>query len=206
MEKIVMLEPDMVLATSLTDVRAVEKLGRLGIKVISIPPPGSFDELCKQFLELGEILGEEEKARKIVNDARNKVGLIRKKAGNLSSPRVFVQIGSSPLFAATDDYFIDDFVGFAGGTNIAEKSKTGLYSREEVIKRNPDVIVVVTMGIAGDKEIENWKNYKTLNAVKNNRIHLVDPYRLCSSTPESFVDMLEEFVEILHPDETGRKL
>jgi len=200
LEKIVMLNPDIILATSLTDSKAVEKLKNLGIKIESFPASKNFNELCNEFLKLGKIVGKKNKAEEIVNDAKNKIDIIKRKTENMPHPTIFVQIGSSPLFAATDDYFIDDFINFAGGINIAENSKSGLYSREEVIKRNPDVIVIVTMGIAGDKEVKIWKNYKTLMAVKNNRIYILDSYRLCSSTPVSFVDTLKDFVEILHPE------
>jgi len=54
------------------------------------------------------------------------------------------------------------------------------------------------MGILADKEKEIWKKYENLNAVKNNRIYIIDAYKLCSPTPVSFVETLEELVNILH--------
>ena len=65
---------------------------------------------------------------------------------------------------------------------------------------NPDVIIIVTMGIAGEKEKKTWQRFNTLNAAKNNRIYIVDSYKMCSPTPVSFADTLEMLVEIFHPE------
>jgi iron complex transport system substrate-binding protein len=203
LEKIVALRPDLVLATSLTDPRAKEKLKNLGIRIITFSAAKNFSEICDQFLELGKIVGKEEQAAEIVALAGNRVDSIREKIRSLKSPKVFIQVGAKPLVAATGDSFINDFIEFAGGINIAREAGAGLYSREEVVKRNPDVIIIVTMGIAGEEEKEAWAKYKSLNAVKNGRIYIIDSYRLCSPTPVSFAETLEEIARILHPQIQG---
>ncbi len=63
-EKIVELKPDLVLATSLTEHKAVESLKRLGISVIVFNEPRSYAETNEQFLELGRIVGREREARR----------------------------------------------------------------------------------------------------------------------------------------------
>ena len=111
---------------------------------------------------------------------------------------MLVQIGAKPLWVATKDSFINDFIKLAGGINIGPSGESGLYSREKVLEQNPDVIIVVTMGIVGEEEKKIWQKYKTLNAAKNNRIHIVDSYKVCSPTPVSFVEVLEEIVGLIH--------
>ena len=103
------------------------------------------------------------------------------------------------MFAATGRYFINDYIEFAGGINIAKDAKEGIYSREQVLKANPDVIIITTMGIAGEEEKELWQKYKVLNAVKNGQIYIIDTDKITSPTPMTFVKTLEEFVHILHP-------
>ncbi len=197
-EKILSLNPDLVLATSLSDIKQVEKMKSLGIRVITFSNPKNFDQLCKEFLRLGKILGKEEKARKIVKEASEEVNSIKEKSKSLSNPKVFIQVGAKPLFTVTEDSFINDFIKFSGGKNIAMDARTPLYSREKVIEANPDVIIIVTMGIAGKEERKIWEKYKTLNAVKNKRIYILDSYRVCSPTPVTFADTLKEFFKILH--------
>ena len=198
LEKVVMLKPDLVLTTSLTDIKAIEKLERLGIKAVNFPEAKNFNDICEQLLKLGKIVNREEEAVEIIGTVKDEINSIKSRVRNLKKPKVFIQVGAKPLFTMTGDSFINDLIEFAGGTNIAEDIKTGLYSREEVLRKNPDVIIIVTMGIVGKKEIENWKKYKALRAVKQNRIYVVDSYKLCSPTPVSFVETLEELVNILH--------
>jgi len=198
LEKIISLSPDLVLATSLTPTNQVERLKKLGIEVVVFKSPKNFYELCEEFLELGRLVGCEKRAEKIINKAKKRVEKIREKTKGKIPPRVLVQIGSNPLWIAIGNSFINDFIEFAGGINIAKEEKTGLYSREKVLEKNPDVIIITTMGIVGEEEEEIWQKYKTINAVKSNRIYIVDSYKLCSPTPLSFVETLEELVRLLH--------
>lgn len=199
-EKIVGLKPDLVLATSLTSPRSMEKLKSLGIRVRQFNEEKSFEEICGHFLELGKIIGKEKESAGIVAKARKEAGKSTGKLKNLKKPTVFVQIGAKPLFTVTGTSFISDMVKMSGGINIAEKAKSGLYSREKVIADNPDAIIISEMGIAGREEMDLWLKYKTLDAVKNKRIYVLDSYLLCSPTPLSFVEAMEKLLHVLHPE------
>ena len=63
--------------------------------------------------------------------------------------------------------FMNDFITFAGGENIASDLTRGTITRESVLLRNPDVIVIVTMGILAEEEKDRWASSKQLNAAKN---------------------------------------
>jgi len=199
LEKVISLQPNLVLATSLTNPKAKEKLKNLGIKVITFPSAKNFREICEQFLELGKIVGREKEAEEIVYRAKKTVSSVKQKVKELPKPKVLVQVGAKPLWVAPKDSFVNDFIEIAGGINVGPSGKNGLYSREKVLKQNPDVIIITTMGIAGEEEKKIWQKYKTLNAVRNNRIYIIDSYRLCSPTPVTFVETLKEIVKILHP-------
>ena len=203
-EKIVALKPDIVLATSLTNPKAVKKLRRLGIRVVRLSSPKNFEELCEQFLELGRISGRELIAREIVEEVKAKVSHLRQGVKGLPMPKVFVQVGAKPLFTVVGDSLINDFIKFAGGLNIAQNSLSGFYTREEVLRSDPDIIIIVTMGISGEQEMEIWQRYRTLPAVRNNRIYIFDSYRLCSPTPVSFVETLEKLISLLHPEKRSK--
>lgn len=199
-EKILSLKPDLVFATSLTDPKTVEKLRKLGINVVSFSSPKNFEEICEQFLELGRITGRYNLATELIKTVRERVSYLRKEFEGLRRPSVFIQVGVKPLFTVAGDSFINDFINFAGGENIARDLHSGFFSREEVLRSNPDIIIIVTMGISGEQEKENWQRYSNLKAVRNNRIFIMDSYKLCSPTPVSFVETLEEVITILHPE------
>lgn len=200
LEKIINLKPDLVLGTSLTNPKQIEKLKNLGINVVIFSEPESFCDLCSQFLELANIIGKKERAEKIVQKVKKEVNLIKNKTKNLRKTKVFIEVGAKPLFTVGENSFVNDFIEFAGGKNIAKNVEIGLYSREKVLKENPDVIIIVTMGVIGEKEKKVWKRYKSLNAVKNKRIYIISSDKICSPTPVSFVDTLKEIVRILHPE------
>ncbi len=198
-EKIISLRPDMVLATALSDHAQMKKISSLGIKVVTFSSCRNFSEICGQFLKLGKIVGQEEKAKEIIGKAKMKIDFINKRVKDLPRPKVFTQVGAKPLYTVTKDSFIQDIITLAGGINIAHQAKTGLYSREGVIRQNPDVIIIVTMGIVGEKEKRAWEKFNTLKAVKNKRIYIIDSYKMCSPTPLTFVDILEKITRLLHP-------
>lgn len=198
-EKVFNLKPDLVLATSLTSSKAKEKLSNLGLRVVTFSTAKDFSGLCRQFLELGKLVGRKNESEEIVKNARDKAAFVKEKVKNLSKPKVFIQIGARPLTAATGGYFVNDYIEFAGAVNIAKEEKKGIYSKERVLMANPDVIIITTMGMAGEEEKKNWENFHTLSAVKSKRIYIINTEKLTSPTPASFVETLEELVVVLHP-------
>jgi|GEM_PF-162782 len=197
-EAILSLKPDLVITTPLTDSRQVARLKDLGIKVVNFSRPANFSQICEQYLELAKIVGREGDAREIINKTKIRTDSIIKKTKSLLKPKVFIQIGADPLFTTTKDSFINYLIESLGGINIASGVKSGLFSREEVFRQDPDIILIVTMGIVGEEERKAWERHKSLKAVKNNRVYIIDSDRLCSPTPSSFVDMLEEIFKIFH--------
>ncbi len=199
LEKIVSLQPDLVLATSLTDPKAKEKLKKLGIRVTSFPEAKSFAEICRHFLELGKFMGREKKAQELINIAKKKVNSIIKRVKGLKKPRVIVQVGIKPLVVVSKDSFVNDFIELAGGINSAQGSGHIRYSREKVLKDNPDAIIIVTMGINGEGEKKTWQKFKMLNAAKFNKIYIIGPDKITSPTPLIFAETLEEIAMFLYP-------
>jgi iron complex transport system substrate-binding protein len=179
--------------------RTIEKLKNLGYRVELFPSPKNFNHLCESFLRLGKMVGREKIAKQIVSEAKQDTAYIREQAAGVKKIKIFWQLGARPLFSATKGYFTNDYIEFAGGINIAADASSGIYSREEVLKRNPDVIVIITMGVATETEKQTWKTYQSINAVKNNRIYVVDAYTYCSPTPKGFSRALRELAVLLHP-------
>jgi iron complex transport system substrate-binding protein len=93
---------------------------------------------------------------------------------------------------------MEDFIQFAGGKNIASELKLGSVTREYVLKQNPDIIFIVTMGIVAEEERETWLNYPSLSASKSKRVFILDADKTCSPTPVLFVDALEEMIRLTY--------
>ncbi len=94
-------------------------------------------------------------------------------------------------------------IRLAGGENIAGKEKE-VYPRfgmEEILKRSPEVIVISSMNPKGDyqKVLQEWNRWKTIPAVKNGRVHIIDSDLIDRPSPR-IIEGLEEFASILHPE------
>jgi iron complex transport system substrate-binding protein len=198
LEKTLMLKPDLVFASSLIKPETIDNLKKLGIKVEYLPYPKSFDEICTDFIRIGELVGKEDKAKIIVSQQKERLAKLKAGIPLGKHPKIFIQIGAKPLFCAVPNTFMDDFVSFSGGTNIASELKNGNITREYVLKQNPDVIFIVTMGIVGEEERDTWKKYPSLSASKSKNIYILDSDKTCSPTPVLFVDALEEMIRLTY--------
>lgn len=201
LEKIVKLRPDLVLAMGLTNPKVLTKMRSLGLKVLTYEIPDNFSGICDLFMQIGDATGMAPGARRIVDTARSRVDDIRKKTARLRKPRVLIELGTKPFFVATKDFFVNDYLEFAGAVNVFRDAPSGSVGREEAVVRNPDVILIVTMGLSGDNERRAWKRYSSVNAVKNGRVHIMDSNTVCSPTPLSFASALKHIAALLHPDD-----
>ncbi len=201
-EKIIRLRPDLVIASPLSREKQLLVLERQSIRVLRAENPKTFDQMCDMTLKIGDRLGRQENARRIVDIAKTEAERIWEKTRGLAKPKVFLQIGLKPLHSANKDMFINEYIRYGGGLNIAEHESSGVYSREKVITHNPDVILIATMGTskkAGEMEKQRWLSFHGITAVKENRVHVMDPEMLCSPTPTTFVKGLNAVVPLLHP-------
>lgn len=203
-EKIYSLKPDIIFATNLTNIKDVNKLKQLGLKVEIFSYPLNFEQLCNDFIKLGKIIGKEKKANEIIEKVI--IELKKIKIKDQKRKKILVQVGSKPLWVAGSDSFVNDMIIFAGGVN-AIKGKGGIYSIEEIIKINPDVIIITTMGIDSEEEKKMWQRYKMIEAVKRNSIFIVDSDKICSPTPLSFVETVKELYNLIYGEKgVGRSL
>jgi iron complex transport system substrate-binding protein len=197
-EKTLMLKPDVVIASSLIKPETIENLKKLGIRVVYQPYPKSFEEICSCFIQIGELAGQAAKAKAIVDQQKARLEKLKAGIPSGKNPNIFIQIGAKPLFCAVPETFMDDFIRYSGGKNIAEELKLGSITREYVLKKNPDVIFIVTMGIVAQEEKDTWLGYRSLSASKSKQIYILDADKTCSPTPILFVDALEEMIRLIY--------
>lgn len=195
-EKIVSLQPDIVIASGLTHPRIISALQKMGIRTLHWHQPKDFNEICSQLEELGNLCGKSDLAARYVRESRERLAKIKK---TIPETKIFMEQGANPLFTVLPDSFMNDYMVLLGGKNICNDLTSGFISRETVLLRNPDIIIVVSMGEVGHQEIEAWKKYTTINAVNNNQLYTINADEACTPTPVTFVDALEKLsLEIKH--------
>lgn len=198
-EKVLLLKPDLVITTTLTKPVTIEALKKVGIKVQVYTMPKSYTEICKQFIDIAGYIGKNSLAYKIVEEQQKRLKLLQKSIPKGKKPKVFFEIGAKPLYTIIPNTFMDDYITFCGGENIAAELKKGSINREYVFLKNPDFIFIVTMGIVGTEEKANWEANRNINASKNGNIFIIDSNKVCSPNPVSFVDVVEQLTLYMYP-------
>jgi iron complex transport system substrate-binding protein len=197
-EKILALQPDLVLTMLMTKQQDIETMKKLGIQVLVFPSPVSFGEICEQTRQIAKLIGVGKNADSLIQQIENSVDSLRKVAeSKLHQQKFFFQIGADPIFTVLENTFMNDLITFSNGENIANGLKRGTLTRESVVVKNPEVIIIATMGGFGETEMNAWMKYKELNAVKNNTIFLVDSETSCSPTPANFLKAFSDIVNYL---------
>jgi len=207
-EKIYSLSPDLVLANNgINRSQTIEKLKSLGLRVVALDECDNFGDIIKSFIQLGKLIDREQEVKAIIKKVEAEVKSINQRLKTLPRVRVFWEVGARPLVSVGPQSFTNEFTRYSGGINIFNDTpgKHPRVSREEVLKRNPDVIMLVTMGDVTEREKEYWKKFKDLKAAKFDRIYIIDADKVCRPTPNSFLAGLKEVAALLHPEVFGGK-
>lgn len=206
-ERVVSLKPDLIVATATGNTKdMVERLEKLGFPIYVIFPK-KIQDIMQSVLNIGHIVNREKQAQEIIQTMQKRLNRILALTKGLPRPRVFLQIGDAPLVTVGKGSFGDDLINLSGGENIAGDEKQ-MYPRlgiEEILKRSPEVIIISTMTPRGSyqKILIDWSRWKTIPAVKDKRIHLVDSDLIDRASPR-IMDGLEIMARFLHPTIFGR--
>jgi iron complex transport system substrate-binding protein len=146
MEKILELEPDLVVASWLAQKRGVLELERRGLTVLVLYPD-SLDAVMDSIRTLGRAVGRETRAEKLVRSMGERLDAVRRRVAERSGserPRVFVAVTMSPLFTAGPGSTLHELIERAGGVNVfADLDKPyAPVTAEAVLARDPEVILL----------------------------------------------------------------
>ncbi|HOJ30714.1 MAG TPA: helical backbone metal receptor [bacterium] len=199
LEAILKLRPDIVIASKEGNRKeTVEKIEKLGIRVEVLDEVTTYSDLKKNFLTLARIFGKQTIARNIVSDIEKELKRYTSQQQK-SQKKIFWQLGTKPLVTAGSKTYFNELSVYSGSKNIFDDIKTKYITVniEEVIKRNPEVIIAIGMG-ENEYVINFWKQFKDIDAVKKNKIFRVDDYMFCSPTPASFLQSIKLLTDLLN--------
>ena len=175
-EKILSLKPDYIFCTGIEQANIVGQLRKLKLNVF-VAEPQNLDQLFASIREMGLITNRVKEAEKIISKMKQDIKEVFLKVGLIpqeSRPRVFFEVWYDPLMTAGKGSLIDEMVTTAGGINIASDINRpySIFSAEEVIKRNPDCIIISYMDKNNPVEAVSRRfGWDRIKAVKNKRIY-----------------------------------
>lgn len=203
LEVVVSLRPDLVLAPPeflRADLQA--KLEQLKIPVFILHAK-TLEEVPLHIQTLGRIAERPSEASALAQAMRQRIAEIRRRAATRPPKRVLYVLNSQPLITVGPGSFIHQMIGFAGGVNVAAQATVPYprLSMETVLKEDPEVLVFPTGATEAvpRSEQEQWRRWRSLSAVKQNRFHEVASNLLNRPGPR-IVEGLEALAKAIHPE------
>jgi ABC-type Fe3+-hydroxamate transport system substrate-binding protein len=212
LETIASLRPDLVIIPT-NPVRLKERLEALRLKVLELDQEG-IPALFRSFAIVGKATGTSARAAELTATVEAQLDVIRKKAAGRPRTRIMFVVGRTPnrldgLIVMGRASYLNEIIDIAGGENVFRDANAAYpqVSLEEVLARNPDVIVDMgemsqTAGVteAQKRAVEAlWQRMGSLAAVKAGRVHAVASDVFVEPGPR-VVDAAEAFFELLHPE------
>jgi cobalamin transport system substrate-binding protein len=203
LEKIVALKPDLCIAIKDGNPIAVaQRLESLKIPVYAVNPR-NLETVMQTVREIGGLFNVEEKSDKLVQSMNLRIQKVKSMVAKTTyRPRVFFQIGVSPIVSVGTHTFSHELIVLAGGKNLAGGPIAyPRYSIEQVLALSPDVIIITSMARAAVfKQVKaEWSRWPNMPAVRNHHIFIEDSNLFDRPTPR-LVDGLELMVRLIHPE------
>ena len=163
------------------------------------------DGLKETIVNLGEKFDKSEKAVEIIAELENKENELNlsKKENKEDILILFGAPGS--VMVSTDNSYVGNLVKIAGGNNIFESESSSFIqvNMEEIIKRNPDKILIMTHAIPEEakKTVEEEfakATWQQLDAIKNNKVYYLENGYFGMSANLKVIEALDKLGAILN--------
>jgi iron complex transport system substrate-binding protein len=208
-EKVISLQPDLVLAHSSNASSSKDGLQQLkdaGITVLVVHDAKTFEDVYKSIELIGKATGTTKKAEEIIENMKTKFADIQEKAKAIKEEEkvtVWVEVSPAPeLYTAGKGTFIHDMLEMISAKNAAgDQEGWPMFTEEKAVALNPDVIVT-TYGYYVQNAAEQviarpaWKD---VPAVKNKRVYDVHSDLVTRPGPR-LVEGVEELAKVIYPE------
>ena len=163
------------------------------------------DGLKETIVNLGEKFDKSEKAVEIIAELENKENEL-----NLSKREnkedILILFGApGSVMVSTDNSYVGNLVKIAGGNNIFESESSSFIqvNMEEIIKRNPDKILIMTHAVPEEakKTVEEEfakATWQQLDAIKNNKVYYLENGYFGMSANLKVIEALDKLGAILN--------
>ena len=187
LERIVSLQPDLVVAWRTGNPQgAIRQLINLGMHVY-IAEPKSLQDVAQQLVRLGILAGTLTTATRASDDFLATLVKLQDRFGNEPPVDVFYQVWDSPLITAGGNELLNDIISVCGGNNVFADMQlmAPKIDLEAVLARDPEIIIASGMDQARPEWLDDWRQWHSLRAVRNNHLYFIAPDLLQRHTPRA---------------------
>jgi iron complex transport system substrate-binding protein len=196
-DKIVALQPDLVLAFSDLQADLVSELIRRGLPVVTFNQR-SIEEILQMIRMLGGLVGCQTESERLAGQLEAGLNRVRESAARFAKrPRVFFEEWDDPLISGIR--WVEELIAVAGGQPIFPELATSGLAKDrivdpvEVVRRNPEVIFASWCGKKMKKTtIQNRPGWRDIAAVCDDRIFEIKSTYILQPGPASLTDGLAQ--------------
>jgi iron complex transport system substrate-binding protein len=209
LEKIIALRPDLIVLRGKSE--SVQQLAAERGIAIHRDRTERLPDVERCILELGQRLGREKEADRLVETFRGRIDAVRKRVAGKPRPRVLLTILRQPdklanLMTTGKGTFLDEMLAIAGGANVFGHLDMAYpqVSSEGIVARRPEVIIELMPEIKltdalKRQMLEQWKTLGSIPAVADSRIFFATDDNALIPSPR-YVEIIEKVSRILHPE------
>lgn len=199
-EKIIELQPDLIIASTHFENEVYDKFIELGINILVLDPRNSFDGVYDMIEKLGQVFNVTQDANVLISEMKLRVDQVMNKVKDQPKPIVYyvVGFGEHGDFTAGGGTFISDMIEMVGGINAAKDVEGWKYNIERLIEQDPDILIVSKYNDFKEGIILA-NGYNELTAIKEGRLFEIDNNTLDRQGPRLVLG-LEELAKIIHPN------
>ncbi|MDW7739364.1 MAG: cobalamin-binding protein [Bacillota bacterium] len=204
-EKIIELEPDLILASTIHE-EEVPRLEELGIPVMVIESSTVADLFVS--IQLVAIVADVPEAGESLvssmQDRINAVGSVVAEVDQDEKIKVYYEVYSDPVMTAGQGAFINEIITLAGGINIFGDINENYpqVSAEVVAERQPDIILYPDYHGTADLVLDSMAGrpgWESIPAIQNSRIQAASDDIFARPGPR-IVEAIEEAARLFYPE------
>ena len=200
--KILALRPDLVLTFSDLQADIVASLIRAGVAVHAFNQR-TVAEILGMVRTLGALVGAQDRASDLANRLADNLEDTRRRAAQRTNrPKVYFEEWDEPMISGIA--WVSELIEAAGGTDIfpelatCKSAKDRIVTREEVIRRAPDIIVGSWCGKKFKQEkVVARPGFETVPAVRSGRLHEIKSPLILQPGPAALTDGLAALEAII---------
>jgi iron complex transport system substrate-binding protein len=204
-EAVVNLTPDLVLAEYGNGEETINALKNLNLTVVSLNPK-TLDDILDNILLVGNITGNDETSFLLTTDMKQKIENISAQTKDIpdsNKPTVLYVVWHDPMYAAGTGSYPNDLLTIAGGMNIVDGDGWPIIDLEQIIDRNPEIIICSGMGGGSYtimEAITENEVLSTVDAVKNNKVYPISDPNVMELAGPRIVEGLTELYGYIEPE------
>lgn len=174
-ERIVALEPDLVVAWPWSSPAQVARLADRGIAVFTTAPR-TIDAIASGIERLGALAGTTPTAVRTAGAFRARIASLKAAAAGAAPVRVFYQLSATPLYTIGAGHTITQAIALCGGENVfgSLPVPAPVVNVEEVLAQRPELIVAGIEGAARPRWLDDWRRWPELPAARDEGLAVVD--------------------------------